>query len=165
MVDLVEIKPGASEDDENADDLWPFAKAVAENFGRLKAAIEAIGGTVSKVKTIYPNGGSEGNEANITINSYYLIDNPFPGKKVRCIAELFYNGKWGQMPNGTHTYVTGGGAGLYGGLNVGQVGDDIALKTALNQLLITAGIDANLWNTGVVTVTTAPCRVVVECIE
>lgn len=41
MVNLVEMKPGAFEDDPNADDLWPFAKAVAENLSRINAALIA----------------------------------------------------------------------------------------------------------------------------
>jgi hypothetical protein len=44
---------------------------------------------------IYPNGGSEASPANITVNSRYVEANPFPGYYVKCEAEVFYNGKWG----------------------------------------------------------------------
>jgi len=47
---------------------------------------------------IYPNGGSESSPASITYNTRYVETNPFPGYHVRCIAEVFSNNEWGELP-------------------------------------------------------------------
>lgn len=43
---------------------------------------------------IYPNGGSAASPANVAANSRYVMDNPFPGYRVFCIAEVRLGGEW-----------------------------------------------------------------------
>ena len=44
---------------------------------------------------IYPNGGSAASPANVSINSRYVLPNPFPGHNVVCVAEINRGGSWG----------------------------------------------------------------------
>ena len=44
---------------------------------------------------VYPNNGTEQNPANITVDSDYILSNPFPGYAVSCQVEVLYNNEWG----------------------------------------------------------------------
>lgn len=103
---------------------------------------------------IYPNGGTAENPANITNNSSYVMDNPFPNYIVNCIPEILYNNEWGtseftqqgfgfaahQHNNNKIVLVTG----YYYLINVTSTRNQYYLYT---------------WDTVDATITTAPCRV------
>lgn len=77
---------------------------------------------------IYPNGGSEGSPANMSINSRYenVIPAGFEGHELLCRAEVLVDGKWGDP--GWHSYYAGGHtafgvkSGLFDGKIITQVG-------------------------------------------
>lgn len=56
---------------------------------------------------LYPNG-TEAAPGTIAINTRLVVDNPFPGKPVFCIAEIVYNNIWGE----TGWIYNGGGYGV-----------------------------------------------------
>lgn len=43
---------------------------------------------------IYPNGGTASNPASVTVNSRYVMTNPFQGYDVITLAEVKYNNNW-----------------------------------------------------------------------
>lgn len=43
---------------------------------------------------IYPNGGTEEQPAEVSINSCYIEENPFPGYNVSCIAQISDGTRW-----------------------------------------------------------------------
>lgn len=97
----------------------------------VTAAITALKNWVNEqigYAVIYPNGGTEAAPANVSINSRYVMANPFPEVNVVCEAQVFYNGKWGATG---HIYV---GATTYG-IAAHQFGDDIVLQTGATHLL------------------------------
>jgi microcystin-dependent protein len=105
---------------------------------------------------IYPNGGSEASPANVTNNSRYVENNPFPGYYVYCVAELQIENEWGSTGNFYVNYHNGGAYGT----GAWQLNDsDIVIATG-DSGIIQAG-----FHTGTpLTVpdssfTTAPCRV------
>lgn len=48
-----------------------------------------------KFTLIYPNNGTEEKPAEVTVNTRYIMDNPFPNTPVICEAEILANGVWG----------------------------------------------------------------------
>ena len=103
---------------------------------------------------IYPNNGTEANPANVSNNSSYIMDNPFPNYIVSCIPEILYNNEWGtteftqqgfgfaahQHNNNKIVLVTG----YYYLINVTSTRNQYYLYT---------------WNAVGETITTAPCRI------
>lgn len=80
----------------------------------------------SRFTIIYPNGGTEEQLANVTNNQYYVMDNPFPGYHVICVAELLINGLWGSSP---WIFSSGLGGGSFG-IKVSMLDiDKIVLRT------------------------------------
>lgn len=60
-----------------------------------QAALDAkVDGADVDFTIIYPNGGSAASPANVAANSRYVMDNPFPGYRVFCIAEVRLGGEW-----------------------------------------------------------------------
>ena len=51
----------------------------------------------SDMTIIYPNNGTAANPANVSVNTRYVEDNPFPGYLVYCQAEVYNNNtsEWG----------------------------------------------------------------------
>lgn len=84
---------------------------------------------------IYPNGGSAGSPANITVNTRYVTTNPYPGFRVFCQIELRLGGVWGS-PGGNLAVVGSGGGTEYFGCISTQYNDaDIVTQTANNYLI------------------------------
>ena len=102
---------------------------------------------------IYPNGGTEANPANISINSRYVETNPFAGYRVFCDVELYYNNQWGSTELNTYS---NNGFGVY----VGQHNDNsIVIQTGNNSLLGTSSIISNTFGVSTSINTPLPCRV------
>ncbi len=109
---------------------------------------------------IYPNNGTAANPANVTINSTYIMNNPFPGYNVYCQIELFANNEWGTaLYNGYFSNNENYGVGAF----CYQHNDSNLVMRTGSYLLIGANIYANTlvpntWqlNSNMVT---APCRV------
>lgn len=80
---------------------WDRGASVWRAFASRTGVDDAIEGLRTWVNArlgftiIYPNGGTAVAPANISINSRYVMANPFPGKHVVCIAEVLYDGNWG----------------------------------------------------------------------
>ncbi len=109
---------------------------------------------------IYPNGGSEASPANVTINSRYVESNPFPGYRVRCEAELQYNGNWGSMNNSVLIYGSGSNNGC--GISALQLNDDnIVIQTGNSTLLLNSSTTGNPFTIpqGIAVTSPLPCRV------
>ena len=103
---------------------------------------------------IYPNGGTRENPANVTVNSRYVVDNPFPGYYVECVAEVYYNGKWGAAPDDGDP-----GSGSYGvGVMAYDFDNSIVIQTGRSVLLTSSASASNPFNLAT-TITTAPCRI------
>ena len=84
---------------------------------------------------IYPNNGTAANPANVTNNSRYVEANPFPGYEVACIAEVYYNSKWGETgTNPTNDQGRGVKACLFDGNIVVQTGSTEILDKSWSQL-------------------------------
>jgi microcystin-dependent protein len=105
---------------------------------------------------IYPNGGSEANPANITLNSRYVEANPFPGYRVNCVAEIFINNNWaapffdGNSGTGTAGY----------GTKASQLNDgDIVVQTGKTGVLGYSMYTGNAFGDSSSLPTSAPCRV------
>ena len=47
---------------------------------------------------VYPNNGTAENPANVSLNSTYIVSNPFSGYVVRCSAELYCWDEWVEAP-------------------------------------------------------------------
>jgi hypothetical protein len=105
---------------------------------------------------IYPNGGSEGSPANISINTRYVESNPFPGFYVLCVVEILFSGVWVT----TGWYATSGSAAI--GVAAAQIGGtDIIVRTGVSGLITGAqisGSNANYTSTSTYS-TPTPCRV------
>lgn len=110
---------------------------------------------------IYPNGGSPSSPANVTINSRYVMDNPFPGFYVSCEVQILISSKWG-CPK----FVL---SSQSAGVDANQLlpDDDIIIQTG------TGGVVSNDSNqsgnpfgrSSGTALTTAPCRVLVRRIK
>ena len=103
---------------------------------------------------VYPNNGTEENPANIAANNRYVMDNPFPGYRVFCEAEIFYNSNWGK----TGYYITGSQAFFADAaqfdsnfvvLQTGNTGIMASTSYANNQFGLNSSVD----------VRTIPCRI------
>ena len=77
---------------------------------------------------IYPNGGSKEAPANISPNTSYVVNNPFPNFIVQCIAEFLLNGQWIECD-----WETNAGSGSYG------FGVSAKLNTNNDTITINAG--------------------------
>lgn len=79
-------------------------EALASRVWVVAKINELIGDSVG-FTILYPNGGTSESPANISINSRYIMENPFPGKLVMCEAEILIDGKWGWSGSLPHTAV------------------------------------------------------------
>lgn len=101
---------------------------------------------------IYPNGGSEASPANVTTGSRYVEANPFPGHHVLCVVQVLVGGIWGDISYSTYSTNSGG-------VFVGQAGDTIVVKTAVNFLrTATVAYNVDVFDTAA-QATSLPCRV------
>lgn len=102
---------------------------------------------------IYPNGGTEAAPANVSINSRYVMSNPFPGYEVLCLTELFVDGKWGATG---YAYSTTSG----GFLTIAtQLGDEIIVQTGGGGLMTQSNASGNPFNKTTNLTAATPCRV------
>ncbi|MFY3626030.1 phage tail protein [Achromobacter xylosoxidans] len=105
------------------------AAQLASDYAALNAAFQSLSGAIS-FAMVYPNGGSAAAPANITVNSRYVVANPFPGYRVLCQLELRVSGKWGSPGS-----FVANSAGNYFGCFASQFDDgDIVVQTAVNYL-------------------------------
>jgi hypothetical protein len=101
---------------------------------------------------IYPNGGSESSPANVTVNTRYVEDNPFPGYYIYSKVELYINNQWG-----TYEGMVFSGSSL--GICSNQLDSDkIIIQTGGQNIMAGSSTDGNPFGISVQTVT-APCRV------
>jgi hypothetical protein len=107
---------------------------------------------------IYPNGGTEANPANVTVNSRYVEANPFAGYSVKCAAEVFYNNEWGEA-NFIGQFQSG--SNRSGGVIATQLNDgSIVIQTGEWFILRDSVIQGNPFNqTTGPDATARPCRV------
>lgn len=105
------------------------AAQLASDYAALNAAFQSLSGAIS-FAMVYPNGGSAAAPANITVNSRYVVANPFPGYRVLCQLEIRVSGKWG-FPG---SFICNS-AGMFFGCVASQFDDgDIVVQTAVNYL-------------------------------
>jgi hypothetical protein len=117
------------------------------NAAFVKVAVDAA----VDFTIIYPNGGSAGSPANVSINSRYVMPNPFPGYHVLTEGEVQLNGVWGK------TGWIYGGAGQ--GVAAGQLGDDIIVQTGGEGLLNIGHVIGTVLPSAAYRTTPLPCRV------
>ena len=109
---------------------------------------------------IYPNGGSEGSPASITVNSEYIESNPFPGYRVFTQVELLYNSEWGVVGFSDYWHNAYVGFGTF----CAQHNDDtLHLTTGSNTLLINGSYkymsQGYTWTQVSTNQNTLPCRI------
>ena len=108
---------------------------------------------------IYPNGGSEGNPANVTTNSLYLTSNPFPGYYVACSAEIYYSDSWHEVALSNYFNLSAQD-NQNCGMVIGQEYDgNIALRTGLIYIATSAGQYATTAVLPPTQISTVPCRI------
>jgi len=108
---------------------------------------------------IYPNGGSEGNPANVTTNSRYVETNPFPGYAIACVLEVKYNNEWGRPGSLISEWGNGSQRNFYRGVDAIQLNDNnIIIQTATDSIMSPANHGLAPFNNSD-HVTTLPCRV------
>lgn len=72
--------------------------ALREEIATLKSTLESMKAEISdeeNFKIIYPNGGTKESPATLKPGGKYTEKNPFPGYYVKCEAQNFFSGKWG----------------------------------------------------------------------
>lgn len=87
----------------------------------------AVGFTI-----LYPSGGTEAAPGDIAPNTRVPMANPFPGRKVLCVAEVRYNGAWGASG---HTAIYSAGIQYTYFASAQQLDDTIVATTGANGLL------------------------------
>ncbi|MCD5980523.1 phage tail protein [Pseudomonas quasicaspiana] len=85
------------------------------------------------VSLVYPGGGDATTPGTIARSAYYIVPNPFPGRKVKCQLELLYNGQWVEV------YQNSSDDNYYGALAGQQSDGDIRVITASLALLSSSG--------------------------
>lgn len=132
------------------------AAQLASDYAALNAAFQSLSGAIS-FAMVYPNGGSEAAPANITVNSRYVVANPFPGYRVLCQLEIRANGKWGSPGGGFIVNTTGQIMGCY----ASQYDDgDIVVQTAVTYLTSDSpAATGHPFQPNLSSFTTAPARV------
>jgi len=121
--------------------------ALAADVASLETVAQSIDFTI-----IYPNGGSAASPANVAVNSRYVETNPFPGYKVLCLAEVLYQGQWG---NPGWYY-----AATSRGVVANQLNDDSVIVQTGQQFLLGVSAEAGGVHGNTTTVGgSLPCRV------
>ena len=102
---------------------------------------------------LYPNG-TAANPASISLNTRVVVNNPFPGYLVYCVAEIYRNSMWGI----TGFVYDGGGRGIL----ASQYDDDSIVVQSGDTYVVTgpSNTAGNPYGTGNGTgLTSAPYRV------
>lgn len=108
---------------------------------------------------IYPNGGTKDSPANVAVNSRYVMDNPFQGYHVMCVAEVYYNSKWGETG---YLYSPNAGDGSTGGCGVKATVNNGQIVVQTGTLTINSAsshLGNGFGNETIAIVTPMPCRV------
>ena len=95
---------------------------------------------------------------NTSANQRYVLDNPFPGYMVKCVAEIKYNNKWGATG---FIYATQGVNGQGTDANLLSPDDTIIVQTGSDYLMIRSIYSGSPFN-NTNSVASALCRVYVE---
>lgn len=109
---------------------------------------------------IYPNGGTEEAPANVSINTRYVMANPFLGEPVIVVAEILYDGIWGDA--GTiYSSFTGSDGGYGTRAHHILETDAIIIQTGRRAVMYKLSTDAIGAHGSTTTghLTTAPCRI------
>jgi len=115
---------------------------------------------------LYPNSGSADEPASVTINSRYVMSNPFPGHSVMCRAEVLYAGKWGNTGFGQAFIPPLGEFVRSYGVAANQLEDEIVIQTGRTYLLENSSIFGDPFDVIIQGgVSTLPCRVKVWRID
>ena len=110
---------------------------------------------------LYPNGTAE-NPPVITTNQRIEIDNPYPGHTVYCVAQIQYNGYWGETG---WLFVSGyGGYGVKASQLLGENYDKIIVQSGNNFIATASPFIGTPLNISV-DVSSAPYRVIVVCLD
>lgn len=134
-------------------------QAANQNIASVQDSVSSVESSISDLENfaiIYPNGGSASNPASITTDSLYTETNPFPGYYVICIAQVKYNGIWGEA--GWY-YTNGGSSGVYAGQILPD--DVIKVQAGTNYVLSRGKYAGNAMASGA-DVSSCPCRVLVR---
>lgn len=129
------------------------AAALATQLGVVDAAVQKLDAQVG-FAIIYPNGGTEAAPANVSINSRYVMANPFPGHHVICEAELLIAGKWGATG---FTYSSGGM--FTQAFEYGANAENIVVQTGGSALMSSSIHSGNPHASSGNLTTPTPCRV------
>lgn len=113
------------------------AWGAAINQGNIDiAALSALVVKMSndiEVAIVYPGGGDSAAPGTVARSASYVVPNPFPGRKVRCQLELYYNSQWVEV------YQNSSDDNYYGGIAGQQYDGDIRVVTASLALLSGVG--------------------------
>ena len=107
------------------------------------------------ITILYPNGGTKEAPANITVNSRYVMDSPFPGYEVNAKTEVKINGTWYELTKVESS------VNYYGAITT-QLNNELVLVTAEvalvypNMCLMGMALPPGSISSNIVT---APCRV------
>lgn len=104
---------------------------------------------------IYPNGGTEENPSEVTINKRYIEDNPFLNAPIICEPQVLINDVWA---NPSWYYLTIAGYGSMG-VTAGQYGDDKIVVQTGNCAIVGASTNSGDLHGIADNKSTAPCRV------
>nr|WP_314711617.1 hypothetical protein [uncultured Comamonas sp.] len=108
------------------------AAQLATQLGVVDAAVQALEAQVGFV-IIYPNGGTAASPGNVSLNSRYVMPNPFPGRQVICVAEVQYAGEWFETG-----WALGGSNGGYG-VKASQLGDQVVVQVGRGAIFAASG--------------------------
>ena len=126
---------------------------VAQGVTDLTSRVSTLE-TDSDFTVIYPNGGTKELPANISVNSRYVMDNPFPGYEVSCRAEVLYNGMWNDA-----RYTSGTSSTAYG-VHASIINtDQIVVQTGVTALVAYSAASGNGFGITSNVTGTLPCRI------
>ena len=112
----------------------------------------------NKVSILYPNG-TENEPANISANQRIVVDNPYQGHIVKCIAQINYNGYWGE----TGWIYYNGGYGVVANQLTGDKYDKIVIQSGSRFIASLSNNTGNPLNIEGKDIEVAPFRIIVIC--
>lgn len=105
--------------------------------------------------TIYPNGGTEAEPADVSIDTSYVMDNPFGNAHVVCSALILNNGRWGETG---WIYASGG----FGVSAKWRSDSKIVVQTGSTCLMTSSRNSGNPHQFAANEYSPTPCKVVVQ---
>lgn len=94
VFDALKTIPQASLDAKGIVQLSNAIDSNSENSAASSAAVKVIADKLPKMAILYPNG-TETTPYVLKVNTRLVIENPFPGHIVMCVAEIKFNDLWG----------------------------------------------------------------------